>query len=65
MESAHNTDQHGVLTHKMVLDRYSISAETLRNWTKFRSFPAPFKIGKLSYWRLEDIVSFEDDRRRA
>lgn len=36
----------------------SASHETIYKWIREGKFPKPIKIGKMSFWRLEEVLTF-------
>jgi predicted DNA-binding transcriptional regulator AlpA len=49
------------LPARRVWERYGVTSMTLWRWLKDADlkFPQPMRIGRLRYWRLSDLVSWE------
>jgi predicted DNA-binding transcriptional regulator AlpA len=52
----------GFLPARTVLARYSISGMALHRWLadEGMAFPRPIYIGRFRYWRLSDLVEWEN-----
>lgn len=55
------------LPARTVLDRYGISEMTLWRWvhSKTSGFPKPFYMERRRYFRLSEVLAYEDKQRRA
>jgi len=56
-----------LLTSELVAKRYGRSTMALWRWrhSPTLNFPQPVKIGRIPYWRLSEIVAWEQKRQAA
>jgi predicted DNA-binding transcriptional regulator AlpA len=52
------------LPARQVWERYGVTSMSLWRWLKDADlkFPQPMRIGRLRYWRLNDLVAWEKSR---
>src|SRR5437773_6150572 len=52
------------LPARQVWERYGVTSMSVWRWLKDADlkFPQPMRIGRLRYWRLSDLVSWERSR---
>ena len=64
MITVENSMMERFLTLKEVKSRYGLCASTIYNNIQAGRFPAPFKLGRSSRWRLSELMSWETDLSR-
>lgn len=47
------------ISQPKVLKRYGVSCVTLKRWRNGHGFPAPFKVGTRSFFKLAEILEWE------
>lgn len=55
----------GTCRPKHVIEALHICKATLWHWIKRGIFPKPFKIGNLTFWRVEDIKGLLEQMARG
>lgn len=64
MSTIQNPDNNSFLTGPQVQARYQKSHVTIWRWIRDPelAFPQPMKINRLNYWRLSDLVAWEEKK---
>jgi predicted DNA-binding transcriptional regulator AlpA len=62
-----NRNADGFLPARSVWERYGVTSMTLWRWVSDPSlgFPAPVYLGRFRYWRLADLLQWENSRPRT
>jgi predicted DNA-binding transcriptional regulator AlpA len=51
-----------LLPLRKMMERYSVSDRTIDRWSEDGILPKPIKIGRLRYWREEELDAFDEAR---
>jgi len=62
---SHDHLQHAFLTQRDLEERWKLSGRTLERWRAERYGPAWFYIGGSIRYRFDDVLAFEERRRKG
>jgi predicted DNA-binding transcriptional regulator AlpA len=67
MTPVHDRTPDGFLPARSVWQRYSITSMSLYRWQadEEKKFPKPIYIGRFRFWRIADLIEWENSRPRT